>query len=244
MTTFFDLETDYKNNIKKPVKGLYSNIYKCKPDCCRVDNALLQLSSKSSAKPEFVPIGKIKEIPDSVKYSVTKNISSFYFKHISKQYKSVENKGINYKGARKTDICLAKYSLAVANQIDTVGACYTGVKYSLLSAGVINDYGDMPKGSASDSLQYFEKNKEKFQEIKVERNDLSKLPAGMIIVYSKKGEDGHIAITNGKGQEMSDCTDNMKWLEKQGDGASYKVFKLTDNWEYNEHTKKLEFDKK
>lgn len=26
----------------------------------------------------------------------------------------------------------------------------------------------------------------------------------MIIVYSKSGEDGHIAITNGKGQEMSD----------------------------------------
>ena len=37
----------------------------------------------------------------------------------------------------------------------------------------------------------------------------------MIIVYSKSGEDGHIAITNGKGQEMSDCTDNMKWLENK-----------------------------
>lgn len=65
----------------------------------------------------------------------------------------------------------------------------------------------------------------------------------MIIVYSKYGEDGHIAITNGKGQEMSDCTDNMKWLEKQGKGASFKVFKLTDNWVYNEQSKKLEFKK-
>ena len=197
--TIFDSSIGYNVKTGKTANASFRRNYQCQPDCCRVDTAILQLRNKSNIKPEFTPIGKIKDIPDSVKYSVTNDISSFYFKHISQKYQSVQNKGINYKGARQVDICLAKYSKAVANEIDTVGACYTGVKYALWSAGVINDYGDMPKGAASDSLKYFERNKDKFEEVKVERQNLTKLPAGMIIVYSKSGEDGHIAITNGKG---------------------------------------------
>lgn len=241
--TIFNSSIDYNLKAGRSTNIYSRDNYQCLPDCCRVDTGLLKFRTKSNVKPEIVPIGTIKEIPDSVKYSVTNNLSSFYFKHISQQYQSVQNKGINYKGARKIDICLAKYSKAIANEIDTVGACYTGVKYAFWSAGVISDYGDMPKGTASDSLKYFKNNKDKFKEVNVKRDDLTKLPAGMIIVYSKSGEDGHIAITNGKGQEMSDCTDNMRWLEKQGKGASFKVFKLTDNWVYNEQSKKLEFKK-
>lgn len=213
----------------------------CQTDCCRVKNRYVP---PRIASPEFVPIGKIKDIPDSVKNNPINNLSEIWFSNFSSCYKSEANKGISYKNARKSDICLAKYAKAVASEIDTVGACYTGTKYALLSAGVIKDYGDMPKGSAHDSISYFDQHSDQFRKVNVKRQDLKKLPAGRIIVYTKNGKDGHIAITNGNGQEMSDCTDNMKWLEKQGAGASYTVYELTDGWTYNEKTKKLEFHKK
>lgn len=95
--------------------------------------------------------------------------------------------------------------------------------------------------SAKDSITYFESNKDKFEKVEVTKDKLASLPAGMIIVYTKNGMDGHIAVTNGNGQEMSDCTDNMKWLDAKGEGASFVVYKLTDNWSYDEKTKKLKF---
>lgn len=212
----------------------------CTPDCCRVNRPVIAIPRKAP-RTEFVPIGKIREIPDSVKNNPLKNFSEFVYSNFSSCYKSEPNKGISYKNARRTDICLAKYAQAVAEEIDTLGACYTGVKYAMWSAGVINDYGDMPKGSAHNSLSYFSEHPERFRKVTVKSSDLKNLPAGRIIVYTKEGKDGHIAITNGKGQEMSDCTDNMKWLEKQGKGASFSVYELTDGWSYNERTKKLEF---
>lgn len=191
--------------------------------------------------PEFTPIGEV-HVPDSVKYSPTGNISYLYFNYFSGVYKAVDNKGINSKNSRQIDVCLAKYSKAVADELSTGGACYTGVKWAFVNAGILDDYGDMPKGSAHDAIPYFEEHKDKFEKVDVKKEDLSKLPAGMIIVYTKEGTDGHIAITNGNGQEMSDCTDNMKWLEAKGEGASFVVYKLTDNWTYNSETKKLSFN--
>ena len=218
--------------------------YTCVPDCCRVAQKRVDLV-RSNVSDTFslnsVNIGNFHELPDSITMSPKYNLYNWYFKNLSSTYKAEENKGINYKNARKIDICLAKYALRVANEMDTGGACYTGVKYALWDAGVINDYGDMPKGSASDSISYFDKHSDKFVKVNVSAQDLKNLPAGMIIVYEKEGTDGHIAITNGKGQEMSDCTDNMKWLEKHGDGAKFYVYKLSDGWSYNEDTMKLEF---
>lgn len=40
---------------------------------------------------------------------------------------------------------------------------------------------------------------------------------------------------------MSDCADNMKWLEQHGDGTSFAVYRLTDKWQYNSDNMKLEF---
>lgn len=214
--------------------------YVCPNDCIKPPK-ILHLQ-KPPLQRGFIEIGPLKSIPDSVRLNPINNLTHFYFNHLSSTYKVEENKGINGKGARPIDICLAKYALAVANEMDVAGCCYTGVKHTLWNAGVINDYGDMPKGSAHDSVKYFDENPKKFEKVNVKKEDLQKLPAGMIIVYTKDGKDGHIAITNGNGQEMSDCTDNMAWLDKEGDDAKFYVYRLTDNWEYDKETKKLKFN--
>ena len=160
----------------------------------------------------------------------------------NKYYKKVDNVGVNCgKGATNEEICLAKYALAVANEMDTYGQCYTGAKYALWNAGVINDYKDMPGKVASKAKEYFDAHPEKFKKIDVKPEELKNLPAGKIIIYSKAGFLGHIAITNGNGQEMSDCTDNMEWLKEKGEGAEFVVYELSDGWKYNPETQKLEF---
>ncbi len=211
---------------------------------CPVESCAVRIQRKPIERnrhPERVPIGDIHSIPDSVIYNPIYNAANYYFRHISSTYKVEDNKGINYNGARDIDICLAKYSRKVAETMDVSDTCYTGVKYALLSAGVISDYGEMPKGSAYKAKEYFDAHPDKFQKLNVSANELKNLPAGVIIVYSKPGKDGHIAITNGNGQEMSDSTDNMGWLEEHGKGATFTAYKLTDNWQYNSDTRKLEF---
>ncbi|MCD8377808.1 MAG: hypothetical protein LUB59_03370 [Candidatus Gastranaerophilales bacterium] len=216
----------------------------CQVDCLRVSTPILEYNltiGDEYLNKDNTPIGDIYPVPESVIYRPAGVLANFYIKNFSQVYKSVDNIGINKKNARQVDICLAKYSKAVADEINTVGACYTGVKYSFLSSGIINDYGEMPKGSAHNSLSYFDNNPEKFKRVNVRNEDLKNLPAGYIIVYTKEGTDGHIAITNGNGQEMSDCTDNMEWLKKHGQGSQAFVYKLTDNWQYDCETKKLKF---
>ena len=179
-------------------------------------------------------------VPDSAT-TLKGSLTYMLFTMSGRTYQAVENQGVKRTGARQIDYCLAKYSKKVADEMKTGGYCYTGVKWALQNAGILKDYSDMPKGSASDAISYFEQNKDKFEKLNVKAKNLKKLPAGMIIVYTKEGADGHIAITNGYGQEMSDCTDNMRWLDAKGDGANFVVYRLTDGWSYNNATKKLEF---
>lgn len=188
-----------------------------------------------------IPIGNLHDIPDSVKYGIKNNLCYAYFKYISPDYKVVENLGINHKNAKVVDICLAKYAKKVADTMRVASTCYTGTKHALWSSGVITDYKDMPKGSAHKAIEYFDKYPEKFVKLDVAAQDLKNLPAGVIIVYHKEGTNGHIAITNGYGQEMSDSTDNMEWLKKHGENASFSAYKLSDKWKYNSDTMKLEF---
>ncbi len=177
----------------------------------------------------------------STKLDPISNASYLYHSLFPTTYQVGKNLGVNTDRARKSDICLAKYAVDTANDMRTVGNCYTGVKYALWNAGVINDYGDMPQGSAKNSIPYFRSHPDRFEEVHCSAKDLKYLPAGYIVVYTKEGYDGHIAITNGFGQEMSDSTDNMAWLEDKGQGAEFVVFRLTNNWKYNEKTKKLDF---
>lgn len=216
-------------------------IYTCEPGTLRVAKPVILPTLGPRTLVQTTPIGKIHEIPDSVKYSIKNNVSNLWLRNFSSVYKVEENKGINPKGARQIDICLAKYSQKVAEEMDVSTACYTGVKHALWSAGVIDDYADMPKGSAYEAMSYFDAHPERFEKVNVKASELKNLPAGYICVYKKEGLDGHIAITNGNGQEMSDCTDNMKWLEQHGEGSSFAVYRLTDKWQYNRDNMKLEF---
>lgn len=182
--------------------------------------------------------------PTMLKGGLKHMASSFYFDH----YDVGSSKGINTKTTSdKEDVFLARNASRIAEKMETVGNCYTGTKYALLDAGVIDKYSDMPKGSAKDANTYFTSKPEKFQKItKADGSnfttaDLEKLPAGHILVFSKPGTHGHIAITNGNGQGMSDSFDNMKWLDEKGSGANVSVFKLTDGWKYDPSTKKLTF---
>lgn len=212
--------------------------YVCVAESCAVRHTN---ASNVRLAPERVPIGDIKHISDSITLNPKNQLARFYNGLNFGDYKVVANKGISYNKARDIDICLAKYAKKVAEEMDVSSQCYTGVKYTLWSAGVISDYADMPRGGACQAKNYFDAHPDKFEKLNISANDLKSLPAGVIIVYNKKGKDGHIAITNGKGQEMSDSTDNMGWLNKHGKGASFTAYKLTDNWQYNRETKKLEF---
>lgn len=215
--------------------------YVCQPSSCYVTKPVVLPPRGPKTLVDTTPIGEIHKIPDYVKSSVANNIAHFWLSNFSPTYKVEENKGINPKNARQIDVCLAKYSLKVAEDMDVATACYTGVKHALWAAGVIDDYGDMPKGSAYEATEYFNAHPERFEKVNVSASQLKSLPAGYIIVYEKEGLDGHIAITNGNGQEMSDCTDNMAWLDKHDKGSSFHVFRLTDKWQYNRETMKLEF---
>lgn len=194
---------------------------------------------------ENVPIGKIPDLPKSLYYNCL-------FKHIVRpcscffhynHYKIENNKGINCDNARDVDIALAKYAKATAETMDSVGLCYTGVKRAFNDAGVLSDYGDMPKNYAYLAKGHFDMHPEAFKKLDVPEEELKNLPAGKIIVYHAAGEIGHIAITNGNGQEMSDSTDNMEWIkEKRQSGKEkigYDVYELTENWWYDKETKKL-----
>ncbi len=219
----------------------------CVAESCAVRTSIPQLYQYKFAEAAnqlvAIPIGELHNIPDSTIYNPINNIANWYFRNVSSKYKVVDNLGINTKNARDIDICLAKYAQKVAETMDISNACYTGVKHALWAAGVINDYADMPKGSAYEAKTYFDAHPDKFEKLNISKNDLKNLPAGVIIVYHKEGLDGHIAITNGNGQEMCDSTDNMGWLDEHGEGAEFAAYKLTDNWQYNRDTMKLEFNK-
>ncbi len=190
----------------------------------------------------YVIIGDTADIPKSVIYNPIDNIKYAVLKICNFKFKVEDNKGINRKNATNEEVCLALYSQAIADEISNVGACYTGVKKAFLSAGIIDDYDDMPRGEAKESIQYFDEHPEKFKKVTVSEKDLKNLPAGRIIVFTKDGEAGHICITNGNGQAMSSSTDNLGWLDEKGEGASYVVYELTDGWKYNRNTRKLTFD--
>lgn len=227
--------------------SLYEKQYCEQPNSCYVAKEVIPHNSNLYSVKFYknVDIGEIHNIPGSVKHGLKYRLSNWYLRNVSAIYKVEDNKGIKYNDprVRDVDICLAKYALKVAQDMDVSSACYTGVKHALWASGVLDDYSDMPKGSAHSAQDYFDAHPDKFKRLDVQLKDLKNLQAGCIIVYKKEGLDGHIAITNGNGQEMSDCTDNMKWVERRKNGATFTVYTLSDGWKYNPKTKKLEFNK-
>lgn len=246
---YYSNTQDTRNPSKStPKKGVKIEVFTCAPSSTRVSSKAIDGEIRLEAAIDYkrvrnhgVEIGKIAEIPDSVLYNPFYKSSYAYLKLFGGKFKVEDNKGVSDKGASNEDICLALYAEKVADTIENVGACYTGVKKAFLSAGIINNYDDMPRGEAKDSISYFEKHPEKFKKVYVSKENLKKLPAGRIVVFTNGDDAGHIVVTNGKGQGMSSSTDNMGWLDYKGKDAKYVVYELTDGWKYNEKTKKLEF---
>lgn len=129
---------------------------------------------------------------------------------------------------------LASIASKTAAKKDTVGLCYGGVKDSLLNAGLTK--GRLAGDSAFEARDILRNNKN-FKEVHVDQGDLTKLPAGCIIVWQPYlgkdkdnkdvwHKDGHIAITLGKikhkGQIVSgEASDHIQGLLI---GKSYSVF--------------------
>lgn len=89
-----------------------------------------------------------------------------------------------------------------ARQMNTSGKCAKGVRTAMEKAGIANGFR---VESAKDADRILNHHKD-FKPVAVNYNDLTKLPAGCIIVWeaSNGHPHGHIAVTLGNGQEASD----------------------------------------
>lgn len=212
--------------------------YTCVAESTKIDLPVIDFLE---IKEEQVKIGEIEAIPDSVLYDPIKKAKYCFLQVWPGKFQVVDNLGVCKKNASTEDQCLAKYSAAVADKISNIGSCYTGVKKSFLSAGIIDNYDDMPRGDAKDSIPYFDSHPERFKKIEVSKDGIKNLPAGRICVCTNGDKAGHIFVTNGYKQGMSSATDNLGWLDAEGDSAQYVVYELTDKWKYNPETLKLEF---
>ncbi len=135
------------------------------------------------------------------------------------------------------------------------GNCLTGVKTAFKNAGIdvsdMSKYGSVPKFAKN----WFDAHPEMFTPVeyietgndtarKINSSDINSLPAGYVVVFIPEGgkyesEAGHIVITNGYGQGLSDTTDNLGWgiysnhkaESGKGEHGTFKVYKLSDNWD-------------
>ncbi|MBE7712534.1 MAG: hypothetical protein E7Z87_02180 [Cyanobacteria bacterium SIG26] len=186
-------------------------------------------------------------------------------------FETVKSKGVNIYTFDNKEIdlpsrILAEYGVQVAEDLSTTCQCFTGLKHTLLSAGVISDYGDIKDENGKSiseprkAVNWFASQPEKFTEIKYVENedgtirelnstDLYDLPAGYIVLWiPEEGETfakeaGHAGTTNGNGQLNGDHPDSFRWeYFRKGEHGTVRVFKLNDkNWLFNETTKKLEY---
>ena len=105
-----------------------------------------------------------------------------------------KDKGINYNNARNIDLLLAQNGADAANILRTSGACLTGAKQALIGSGAVTVDEMKTFGHAFQLAKFCEKHPERFEEIKYvqifSKEDLKKLPAGVILVYEKMGNKG------------------------------------------------------
>jgi len=112
---------------------------------------------------------------------------------------------------------LADIARAEATNGDSQGGlCYRDVGRSLAKVGI-----NVSGASAYMAADQLAKNP-KVKEVKVSQSELSKLPAGAIVVWDKGNghEHGHISIATGDGKEASDLMRN----QITNYGTSFRVF--------------------
>lgn len=96
---------------------------------------------------------------------------------------------------------LADAAKKTANEMDTSGKCFKGVRLALESVG-IKGIGGASAYMAADQLAKHEG----FKEVKISASDLKNLPAGAIVVWDRTAgkPHGHVSIALGGGKEASD----------------------------------------
>ncbi len=108
---------------------------------------------------------------------------------------------------------------AEANATGSGGWCFKYVRQALERHGVTG-VGGASAYMAADQLA----RNSNFKEISVSESDLSKLPAGYVVVWNRGSgasrQHGHICISLGDGREASDVIRKMT----QGYGTSFRVF--------------------
>lgn len=120
-------------------------------------------------------------------------------------------------GATATGSKLAEIARAEATNGDSKGGlCYRDVSRSLAKIGIT-----ATGASAYMAADQLAKNP-KVKEMKVAQSELTKLPAGAIVVWNKGNghEHGHISISTGDGKEASDLMRN----QITNYGTSFRVF--------------------
>lgn len=96
----------------------------------------------------------------------------------------------------------------------STGYCAKGVKNAIAATGL----GEYESGNACDMAAILKDNKN-FKEVNVSKNDLTKLPAGAIVIYPKgdagySSKYGHVEIALGDGRAASDfINSNVKSSE-------------------------------
>jgi peptidoglycan hydrolase-like protein with peptidoglycan-binding domain len=86
-----------------------------------------------------------------------------------------------------------------ARQLNSVGRCALGVNNALVSLGV------QGRGHAYQKAEQLANNP-RFREVNVSSGDLSRLPAGAVVVWGRSGAKpyGHVSVALGDGREASD----------------------------------------
>jgi hypothetical protein len=114
---------------------------------------------------------------------------------------------------------IAVSAKTVAGKMNTSGECYTGVATALEKSTGTTLYGK----SAYMAADQLAKNS-KFKQVKVDSNELTKLPPGAVVVWGKtaKSPNGHISVALGNGLEASDHI--QKQIQALRGYTNYKVF--------------------
>lgn len=86
-----------------------------------------------------------------------------------------------------------------ARQLNSVGRCALGVNNALTSLGI------QGRGHAYQKAEQLERNP-RFREVNIPAGDLSRLPAGAVVVWGRSGAKpyGHVSVALGDGREASD----------------------------------------
>ncbi len=131
------------------------------------------------------------------------------------------------KHSSLTGVKIASSAKTVASRMSTTGACYTGVARAIEKALGISLYGKSAYMAAAQLA-----NNSKFKQVKVDSDDLSKLPPGAVVVWGKtsKSPHGHISVALGDGREASDHI--QKQMKSLRGYSNYKVF-LPSTSEHN-----------